>query len=230
MRNTAGFRLSACTCTAITAPQRGTRHEPAPAPPLSQQHPAQRPPPAISTPVTRPRCTATSSTRAPKRTSHPSAINWSLPRRVKRRQAQSAGECSAHQGDCQSQAAELQAAKPGLPFTPDRLSPAPEGSQNADQSVGAQVRLARHEHRLRRCRGRRGALGRTPAGMLVALLHAVLAAGCPPPRSSHAPQRQRTSGAPKRYSVSSTRRTGSLLRPMRVVSLPSLQVPAPPSP
>lgn len=39
-----------------------------------------------------------------------------------------------------------------------------------------------------------------------------------------------TSGAPNCTSVCSTRLTGSLLRPMRVVSLPSLHVPAPPSP
>lgn len=39
-----------------------------------------------------------------------------------------------------------------------------------------------------------------------------------------------TSGAPKACKVVSTLRTGSLFRPMRVVSLPSLQVPAPPSP
>jgi len=37
-------------------------------------------------------------------------------------------------------------------------------------------------------------------------------------------------GAPKSTSARSTRRTGPLLRPMRVVSFPSLQVPAPPSP
>jgi hypothetical protein len=39
-----------------------------------------------------------------------------------------------------------------------------------------------------------------------------------------------TSGAPRAWRVVSTRLTGSLLRPMRVVSFPSLQVPAPPSP
>ena len=43
-------------------------------------------------------------------------------------------------------------------------------------------------------------------------------------------QRNSTCGAPNVYSVCSTRRTGSLLRPTLVVSLPSLQVPAPPSP
>eukprot|EP00955_Chlamydomonas_euryale_P056375 356395-Chlamydomonas_euryale.AAC.14 len=41
---------------------------------------------------------------------------------------------------------------------------------------------------------------------------------------------RRTAGAPKSTSARSTRRTGPLLRPMRVVSFPSLQVPAPPSP
>lgn len=46
----------------------------------------------------------------------------------------------------------------------------------------------------------------------------------------HAKAIGHTSGAPKAASVSSTSRTGRLLRPICVVSLPSLQVPAPPSP
>lgn len=50
-----------------------------------------------------------------------------------------------------------------------------------------------------------------------------------PPCLGLAP-RALTSGAPNCTSVCSTRLTGSLLRPMRVVSLPSLHVPAPPSP
>lgn len=49
-----------------------------------------------------------------------------------------------------------------------------------------------------------------------------------PPRQTSRARHQYHSthlGRAKRCSVSSTRRTGSLLRPMRVVSLPSLQVP-----
>jgi hypothetical protein len=64
-----------------------------------------------------------------------------------------------------------------------------------------------------------------PAGLAVS--NSVCTGPTPPPPL---PLKALTSGAPSAWRVVSTRRTGSLLRPMRVVSFPSLQVPAPPSP
>lgn len=126
----------------------------------------------------------------------------------------------------------------------------PEGLQDADEPVGAQVRLARHQHALKEAgKGAMQALCISGPGKAHALHRQVPPAqlqldtcSSSATRAAHGghsntgndgtiPEAQvipclPTSGAPKRYRVDSTCRTGSELRPMRVVSLPSLQVPA----